>query len=222
MDQSDLFLPYDGVKIAQSSALKRSVDFYNFMNQRRSVRMFSSEFVPKEIIENIIRTASTAPSGANKQPWKFHAIANPVLKKKIREAAEAEEYKNYNGRMNEEWLDDLKVFGTDWHKEFLEIAPWLIVVSRVIYNDENGARSSNYYINESVGIATGFLLSAIHDAGLVALTHTPSPMGFLMKTLERPENERAFLLIPVGYASGDAKVPNIKRKELPEIAVFYE
>ena len=222
MNESPDFIKYEAQNFSEMDALERSKSFYDYMNTRRSLRMFSDKKVARELIENIILTASTAPSGANKQPWIFNAISNKEIKSKIRQAAEEEEYKNYHGRMNEEWLQDLKPFATDWNKEFLEIAPWLIVVSRVIHNEEQGQKSSNYYINESVGIATGMLLSAIHHAGLVALTHTPSPMGFLMNVLGRPKNERAFLLIPVGHAASNAQVPNIQRKGLKDIAVFYE
>jgi iodotyrosine deiodinase len=169
----------------------------------------------------LIKTASTAPSGAHKQPWHFCAIHNSELKAKIRLAAEEEEYENYHGRMSEEWIDDLKPFGTDWHKEFLEIAPWLIVVFRKVHDVVDGKKSKNYYVQESVGIATGMLLTAIHNAGLVSLTHTPSPMNFLSKVLERPENEKPFLLIPVGYAAEGSTVPDLKRKSLDEISTFY-
>lgn len=203
--------------------LRRSEVFYELMNCRRSLRMFSDRPVPRELIENLIRTASTAPSGAHKQPWTFCAVSDPVLKAQIREAAEKEEYESYNGRMSEEWLKDLEPLGTDWHKPFLEIAPWLIVVFKKAYDlDEQGERQKCYYVNESVGLAAGFLLAAIHNAGLVSLTHTPSPMNFLQKILERPDNERPFLLIPVGYAAEDATVPDLVRKPLEQVSVFYE
>ncbi len=203
--------------------LERSRSFYKFMDRRRSLRMFSDKPVPKELIENLIRTASSAPSGAHKQPWTFCAVSDPAIQSKIREAAEAEEYESYNGRMSDEWLEDLKQFGTDWHKPFLEIAPWLIIVFKKAYEiDENGERHKCYYVNESVGLAAGFLLAAIHNAGLVSLTHTPSPMNFLQKILNRPENERPFLLIPVGYPAEDAVVPDLQRKPLEQVAVFYE
>lgn len=184
--------------------------------------MFSDREVPREVIEQLILAASTAPSGAHKQPWTFCAVSDPIIKKAIREAAEEEEYRSYHGRMSDEWLQDLQPLGTDWHKPFLEVAPWLIVVFRQIFGVEEGARRTNYYVNESVGLACGFLLTAIHHAGLVALTHTPSPMNFLSKILNRPDNERPFLLIPVGYPPKDATVPALKRKELAEIAQFYE
>ena len=217
------FIPFEPVRLNEPEMLERSRSFYTFMNRRRSLRMFSDKPVPKEIIENVVRTASTAPSGAHKQPWTFCVVSDPVIKAKIREAAEAEEYESYNGRMSEEWLEDLKPFGTDWHKPFLEISPWLIVVFKKAYGlDENGEKHKCYYVNESVGLAAGMLLAAIHNAGLVSLTHTPSPMNFLQKILDRPENERPFLLIPVGYPAEDAVVPDLQRKPLEQVAVFYE
>lgn len=202
--------------------LQRSTDFYRVMQSRRSVRHFDSEPVPRQVIENIIKTAGTAPSGAHKQPWTFAAISNAGLKSKIREAAEKEEQLNYSGRMSDEWLRDLAPLGTDAHKEFLEIAPWLIVVFKKAYDLVDGEKRKNYYVNESVGLAAGFLLAAVHQAGLVALTHTPSPMDFLSQILKRPANERAFLLIPVGFAAKDAQVPDIKRKEPNQIVQWYE
>lgn len=209
---------YDAEEMKQ-----RSQAFFEKVDKRRSLRMFSDREVPREVIENIIKAASTAPSGANKQPWTFCAIANPAIKKQIREAAEKEEYENYHNRMSDEWLDDLKKFGTDWHKPFLETVPWLIVVFRKIYDiDENGTKQNNYYVNESVGLAAGFLLLAIHHAGLVALTHTPSPMNFLAKILQRPSNEKPFLLIPVGYPADEAEVPDIQRKSLEAMSIFFE
>jgi nitroreductase len=193
------------------------------MNRRRSLRYFSDKPLPREVIENLIKTASTAPSGAHKQPWTFCAVSDPAIKSQIREAAEKEEYESYNGRMSEEWLRDLAPLGTDWHKPFLEIAPWLIVVFKKAYElDGNGEKRKCYYVNESVGLAAGFLLAAIHHAGLVSLTHTPSPMNFLQKILDRPDNERPFLLIPVGYPAEAAEVPDLRRKSLGEVAVFYE
>ncbi|WP_373512952.1 nitroreductase family protein [Persicitalea sp.] len=198
-------------------------DYHYFMEKRRSLRFFSDHPVSREAIEQIIMSASTAPSGAHKQPWTFCAVSNSGIKSKIRAAAEAEEYRSYNGRMSEEWLRDLQPFGTDWRKPFLETAPWLIIVFRQIYGlGEAGEKQTHYYVNESVGIACGFLLTAIHQAGLVALTHTPSPMDFLTKLLERPANERPFLLIPVGYAAPDATVPDLRRKSSEEVIAWYE
>ncbi|MFY0673041.1 MAG: nitroreductase family protein [Bacteroidia bacterium] len=202
--------------------LKKSRSFFEEMDTRRTIRHFSSKHVPKKVIENIVRTASTAPSGAHKQPWTFAIVSNPEIKAKIREAAEKEEQLNYHGRMSDVWLRDLAPLGTDEHKPFLEIAPYLIIVFKKAVDIVEGEKRKNYYVNESVGLASGFLLTAIHNAGLCSLTHTPSPMGFLDKILERPENERAFLLIPVGYAAENAEVPDIKRKELDEISVWYE
>lgn len=216
------FIPYRNSTYEGEELLQRVKDFYQFMNQRRSLRMFSDKPVPKQVIEDIIMTASSAPSGAHKQPWTFCAIANPEVKARIREAAEQEEHINYHGRMSDTWLEDLKVFDTNEHKPFLETAPWLIVVCKRAYEEDGGEKKHNYYVNESVGIASGFLLTAIHHAGLVALTHTPSPMNFLMKVLNRPANERPFLLIPVGYPAKDAVVPDIQRKPPEDVIVYYE
>ena len=190
--------------------------FYDVMRQRRSVRMFSDRPVAVEAIEWIIRSAGTAPSGANKQPWRFVAVSDPTLKGRIREAAEAEEREFYERRASEEWLRDLAPLETGPDKAFLEVAPWLIVVFKLVKTDDGGLV---YYLNESVGIACGFLLAAIHHAGLVALTHTPSPMGFLSRVLDRPDNERPFLLIPVGYPADDCVVPDIARKPIEQIMV---
>jgi nitroreductase len=190
--------------------------FYEVMRRRRSVRMFSDRPVSRETIEWCVRSAGTAPSGANKQPWRFIAVSDPGMKRRIREAAEAEEREFYSRRAGQEWLKDLEPFETNPDKPFLEIAPWLIVVMKMMKTDDG---KQVYYVNESVGIATGMLLSAIHHAGLVSLTHTPSPMGFLAKVLGRPEHERPFLLIPVGYPSADCVVPDIGRKEIGEILV---
>lgn len=192
------------------------------MAARRSVRHFADTPVAREIIENIVATAATAPSGANKQPWHFCIVSDPDMKAKIREAAEKEEYENYHGRMSEEWLKDLEPFGTDWRKPFLTTAPWLIVVFKKPYDlGPNGEKRKNYYVNESVGIACGMLITAIHNAGLVTLTHTPSPMNFLERLLDRPKNERAYLLLPVGRPAEGATVPNIRRKEFNEVTTWY-
>lgn len=216
------FKPYDGLTFGEKETQKRAQDHRAFMDKRRSVRMFSERPLPEGVLEDLIMTGSSAPSGANKQPWTFCVITDPAVKSKIREAAEKEEYENYHGRMSEEWLDDLKKFGTDWHKEFLEVAPALVVIFKKAYDlDENGEKSKNYYVNESVGLAAGFFLSAVHQAGLVSLTHTPSPMNFLQKLLGRPENERPFLLVPVGYPAEGAEVPIIKRKTSDQVIVKY-
>jgi len=195
--------------------------FFEWMNTRRTVRDFSDKSIPEKIIETIILSASTAPSGAHKQPWTFCVVKNPEVKKQIRIAAEKEEKESYENRMTDEWLRDLQPIGTDWHKPFLETAPYLIVVFKRSYELENNHyKHQNYYTTESCGIACGFLLTAIHDAGLVALTHTPSPMNFLSKILNRPVNEKPFLLIPVGYPAEECWVPDLKRKNISEICVW--
>ena len=207
---------------SQEIVLKRSDQFYHWMNKRRTVREFSNREIPRRVIDNILLTASTAPSGAHKQPWTFCIVSDPHIKSKIRKAAEREEYQGYSERMSEEWLEALKPIGTDWRKPFLEVAPYLIIVFKRIYEiGENGEKKNNYYVNESLGLACGFLLTAIHNAGLVALTHTPSPMNFLAKILQRPENERPFLLIPMGYPAEEVFVPKLERKSLKDIAVYY-
>ena len=185
------------------------------------MRFYDKTEVPQSTIEELISLAASAPSGANKQPWHFVAVQDPVVKKQIREAAEEEEKAFYGGRASEEWLDDLKPFATNWQKPFLEDAPWLIVVFRKNYDlNDDGSKAKNYYVQESVGIACGFLIAAIHAAGLATLTHTPSPMGFLSKILGRPANEKPFLLLPIGYPAEDATVPNISKKTLDEISDF--
>lgn len=215
------FIPYVHAADKSLNPDQSALGNYLFMNQRRSVRDFSDKPVPESVIKNLILAAGTAPSGAHKQPWTFCAVSNTELKKAIREAAEKEEYDNYHGRMSEEWVRDLAPLGTDWKKGFLEIAPWLIIVFKKPFELVDGQKHKNYYVSESVGIACGFLIQAIHEAGLICLTHTPSPMNFLQKILERPEEEKAFLLVPVGYPAADAMVPDIKRKKLEEIAAFY-
>jgi iodotyrosine deiodinase len=216
------FIPFKHRPLTAAEQLARSTAFFEKLNQRRTVRDFSDRTVELKVMEQIIKTASTAPSGAHKQPWTFCLVSSPELKRKIRLAAEEEEKENYNGRMNEEWLNDLAPFGTDWKKPFLERVPYLIVVFKKAYELIDGKKRNNYYVTESVGLATGMLLAAIHEAGLVSLTHTPSPMNFLKSVLQRPENERPFLLIPVGYPEEGAVVPDIQRKALQEIMVHYE
>lgn len=212
---------YPPVKSREES-LAASKAFLESMQQRRSIRHFSDQPVAKEIIDTILLTAGTAPSGAHKQPWKFCAVQDSSLKAQIRKAAEQEEYESYNSRMPESWLKDLAPLGTDWQKPFLEDAPWLIVVMKRVYElDETGKKHNNYYVNESVGIACGMLISAIHQAGLITLTHTPSPMNFLAQLLKRPANERPYLLLPVGYPADKVYVPDIERKQLAETSVFY-
>lgn len=216
------FIKYEKETYTEEKVIRKADEFYAFMDKRRTVRDFSDKPIPKKVIEDIILTASTAPSGAHKQPWTFCAVSNPDLKKLIRIGAEKEEKENYESRMSAEWKADLEQFATDHNKPFLEIAPWLIVVFKKSYNEEIlGERTQNYYAVESTGIATGMLLTAIHNAGLVALTHTPSPMNFLGAMLERPRNEKPFLLIPVGYPADETYVPDITRKPLEEIAHFY-
>lgn len=217
--------PYIQLKhqhLSEKDMVEKSLHYYEEMDRRRSVRDFSDKAIPKEVIENIIKTASTAPSGAHKQPWTFCVVSTPEMKKKIREAAEKEEYESYNNRMSDRWLKDLEPLGTDWHKSFLETVPYLIIVFKKVYEEVSGEKSNNYYVNESVGIACGFLISAIHQAGLATLTHTPSPMNFLTELLNRPKNERPFLLLPVGYPAEETFVPAIERKALEEVSIFYE
>lgn len=213
-------IPYKRLADSAEVVEQKSLEFYKFLNERRSVRDFSDQEVPRSVIENLIRTASTAPSGAHKQPWKFVAVSDPEIKKRIRAAAEAEEMEFYNHRATEEWLKDLEPLGTNWSKPFLQTAPWLIVVFKEVYDDLPEGRRKNYYVQESVGIASGFLIAAIHNAGLATLTHTPSPMNFLSDILQRPSNEKPFLLLPVGYPSPHAQVPDLERKPLEEVSVF--
>lgn len=216
------FIPYHPTFTPSEADLgTRSRDYYAFMNTRRTIRDFSDRPVPREVIETLVMTASTAPSGANKQPWTFCVVGDPDLKRRIREAAEAEEYRSYTSRMSAEWLEDLAPLGTDWQKPFLETAPWLIIVFRRIYETRGDQKRQNYYVMESVGLAGGFLLAAIHHAGLVALTHTPSPMDFLTKLLNRPANEKPFLLVPVGYPAGTVQVPDIQRKAPQDVVVWF-
>jgi len=199
----------------------RSETFLNEMSKRRSIRTFSDRSVPIEIIYNCIQTAASAPSGANKQPWQFVVVKDPAVKAKIRQAAELEEKEFYRHRATKEWLEDLNQFGTDWHKPFLDIAPYLIVVFKQAYDiKDDGSQRKNYYVNESVGIASGFLLAALHHAGLATLTHTPSPMNFLGEILNRPPNEKASLLIPVGYPAADTTVPELIKKPLEEVSTI--
>ena len=195
--------------------------FFQKVSSRRSVRDFSSDDFPIDIIKNCIKSASTAPSGANKQPWHFVIVKDPIIKRKIRKAAEIEEKKFYGGRAPKEWLDDLNQFGTDWNKPFLEEAPYLIVVfSKKFDINDDGTNTKNYYVSESVGIASGLLLTALHNAGLVTLTHTPSPMAFLSDILNRPPSDKPYLIIPVGFPSENAEVPNIKKKTFKEICTI--
>ena len=195
--------------------------FFQRLSSRRSVRDFSTDDFPIDIIKNCIKSASTAPSGANKQPWHFVVVKDPIIKRKIRKAAEIEEKEFYEVRAPKEWLDDLNQFGTDWNKPFLEKAPYLIVVfSKKFDINDDGTKRKNYYVSESVGIASGLLLAALHNAGLVTLTHTPSPMAFLSDILNRPPSDKPYLIIPVGFPSENAEVPNIKKKTFKEICTI--
>ncbi len=215
------FVPLHWNRVPESAQLAAIGEFEAVMRRRRTVRHFSPEPVALELIERAITVAGTAPSGAHQQPWRFVVVSDPVKKREIRLAAEAEERENYEHRFPPEWLEALAPFGTDWHKEFLEVAPYLIVVFRLDYGlNEEEQKTKHYYVSESVGIATGFLLAALHVAGLATLTHTPNPMGFLTRICGRPANERAFLLIPVGYPADRAQVPDLERKPLEEIRVL--
>ena len=206
------FERYSFKKKSRQDMITQSNELMRVMLNRRSIRDFSSEKIPEMVIKNVLKTAMAAPSGANKQPWKFVVVKDENIKKKIRIAAEKEEKKFYEHRATEEWLKDLNKFGTDWNKPFLENAPALIIVFRQSYDNSGGGKRKNYYVNESVGIACGFLLMALQNAGLVSLTHTPSPMGFLERILKRPKNEKAYLLIPVGFPAENAEVPILNKK----------
>lgn len=220
--KSDGRIELDFSHITDEEMLKKSELFYLFMNKRRSVRNFSDKKLPEGIIDKLILTAGTAPSGANMQPWHFAIVQSPETKKKIRIAAEKEEKEFYTGKAPEEWLNALSVLGTDWRKPFLEKAPALIVIFEKKYSvDEKGNKIKHYYTKESVGIACGMMISAVHNAGLVSLTHTPSPMNFLNGILGRPENEKPYLILVIGYPGKDVMVPDIKRKQLGEISSFH-
>ncbi len=220
MEKNFIPLP-DYKKYSEKEMITRSENFFNEIKRRRTVRDFSNEKVPKEIIENCIKAAGTAPNGANLQPWHFVVISDPEIKKKIRIGAEEEEHEFYSKRAPKEWLDALEPLGTDENKPFLETAPYLIAIFSKSYDVlSDGRQVKNYYAIESTGIATGFLIAAIHNAGLVSLTHTPSPMNFLNEILDRPKNERPFLLLVVGYPAEETKVPDLKKKNLDEIANF--
>lgn len=215
------FEPLVFERLPPETMRERARAYFEELDRRRTTRHFSREDVPRELVELAIRSASTAPSGAHKQPWHFVAVSDPGIKAQMREAAEREEGDNYGGRMSPEWLDALAPLGTDAIKAHITDAPWTIVVFKKPYElRADGTRAKNYYVDESVGIACGMLIAAIHHMGLVTLTHTPSPMGFLAKLLGRPENERAYLLLPVGYPAADAEVPAIRRKPLEDVATF--
>jgi iodotyrosine deiodinase len=217
------FIPLAHTRLSPDDSLQHARTFEAHMQRRRTTRHFSTEPVPRALIELAIRTAGTAPSGAHQQPWTFVAISDPVLQARIREAAEAEERANYAERMTPEWLAALAPLGTDAVKAHLTDAPWLVVLFRQSYGlNDDGSKRTHYYSQESCGIAAGFFIAAIHTMGLVTLTHTPSPMGFLSEVLGRPVNEKAFLVLPVGYPAAEARVPDLERKGLEAISVWYD
>ena len=227
--EKETSIPLEFERLKPQQQLERAREFLALMRRRRTVRAFSPDAVPLEIITLAIETAGSAPSGANQQPWQFVVVGDVAMKRRIRLAAEEEERANYERRFPDEWKVALEPLGTDWHKEFLEIAPYLIAVFKMDYgispspvNDGTIVRSKHYYVNESVGIAVGLLLAALHNAGLATLTHTPSPMGFLAEILGRPKNEKPYLLIPVGYPAEGARVPNITKKPLDEIMILID
>jgi len=217
-------VPYRRPRPTEGDALERARSFRSEMAERRSVRVFSADPVPRELIELAIMTAASAPSGAHQQPWTFVAVSDPAVKHRIRMAAEAEEHRNYEGgRMPQEWRDAIAPLATDWRKPFLDIAPWIVVLFEQVHGwFPDGSVRKHYYARESVGIACGLFIAAIHRMGLATLTHTPSPMGFLARGLDRPKNERPFVLLPVGYPADDCRVPDLSRKSIAEVAVFVE
>ncbi len=217
------FIPLKFEHLQSEESQQRAEEFYALMNRRRTVRHFAPDPLPPGLLETLIHTAGTAPSGAHQQPWRFVVVTDPNLKRRLREAAEAEEREFYERRATAEWLADLAPLGTDSHKEFLETAPAIVVVFRIDYERrDDGSVRKHYYVTESVGIAVGMFLAAAHVAGLATLTHTPSPMGFLNELLHRPTNERAFVVIPVGYPAPDARVPDLTRKPLADIVQYNE
>lgn len=219
----DGFIPLDWSQLPKQEMETRANALFQQMNSRRTTRHFSKKKVPRELIEKAIMCGSTAPSGAHLQPWTFVAVSNSEMKSKMRDAAELEEQKTYTERMPEAWQEVLQPLGTDAVKEHMTDAPWLVVLFRQSKRlRENGEQGPTYYSTESCGIAAGMFIHAIHNMGLVTLTHTPSPMGFLREILDRPNHEHAMLVMPVGYPAGDAKVPDISRKELADVAVFFE
>lgn len=215
---------YEWNRLSTADQRRRAAELFAELDARRSVRHFSDRAVPRSLIEMAIRIASTAPSGARRQPWQFVAISDPQTRRAIRVAAEKEEYAFYEGgRAPEEWLAALQPLGTHWEKPFLEIVPWIVVVFEEVSTEtDEGGKLRNYYTKESVGIACGMFIAALHHMGLATLTHTPSPMGFLRDILQRPRNERPFMLFPVGYPADDCHVPDLRRKSLEEVAVFFE
>lgn len=223
-DHAYPFVPYRLPRPTDDELVARGKARYEELNARRSVRAFAPDPIPRACIEWAIRCAGTAPSGAHRQPWRFVAVSNPSVKRRIREAAEEEERVSYEGgRMPPEWLEALAPLGTGWRKEYLETAPWIVVCFREMHGlREDGSKATNYYISESVGIACGFFIAAIHAMGLATLTHTPSPMQFLSEILGVPENWKPFILFPIGHPASDALVPDLKRKDLSEIARWVE
>jgi nitroreductase len=214
------FVPLDFERLPEAEQLSRSRAFLKGMRRRRTVRHFSSEPVPYELVENAIATAATAPSGAHQQPWTFVVVSDPARKRRIRRAAEEEERRSYESRMPDEWLEALRPLGTDWRKPHIEDAPFVVVVFEQAYGvAADGSKLKHYYVRESVGIAVGFLLASLHAAGLATLTHTPSPMAFLRDILDRPVNERPYVLVPVGYPADGCTVPVLERKPLNEVLV---
>jgi iodotyrosine deiodinase len=223
MADADRHLPFEFTRNPEADMTAAGRQLLERLQSRRSIRFFSADPVPRECIELAIRVAGTAPSGANRQPWHFAAVSDPEVKRRIRIAAEAEEREFYEGgRTPDEWLEALAPLGTAWEKPFLESAPWLVAVFKEISGrDEAGSKITNYYVNESVGIACGLFITAIHEIGLATLTHTPQPMRFLSEILERPSNERPFILFPVGYPADDCTVPDISKKGLDEISSWF-
>ncbi len=216
-----IFEPLQFRRLPPAEMLRRARDYYAELDARRTTRHFSTEPVPRELIELAVRSAGTAPSGAHRQPWSFVAVADAALKAAIRAAAEREEHENYHGRMPPEWLAALAPLGTDEHKAHITDAPWVVVAFKQSYGlAPDGQRLKNYYVDESLGIACGMFIAAVHHMGLCTLTHTPSPMGFLAELLARPPNEKAYLLMPVGYPAFDAQVPAIRRKPIDEILAW--
>lgn len=222
MDSTYPFVPYRPERIDPADSRQRAEAFYQRMDERRSVRDFTDDPVPRALLERAIETASTAPSGAHRQPWRFVAVSDPAIKREIRIAAEREEYESYEGgRMPADWIEALRPLGTTWRKPFLETVPWIVVVFEELYGfDDAGEKRKNYYVPQSVGIACGLFIAALHEMGLATLTHTPSPMRFLQQILGRPKNEKPYILFPIGYPAPDAQVPDLRRKALDEVALW--
>jgi iodotyrosine deiodinase len=214
-------IPYETIRLSPEEQHDRADTFFEEMNRRRSVRMFSDRAVPRHLIEQAVRTASTAPSGAHRQPWTFVLTGDLEVKCLIREAAEQEERVNYEGgRLPAHWREALEPLGTDWHKEFLEVVPWVVVLFEQRYGvNDDGSKRHHFYVKESCGIAAGLFIAALHHMGLATLTHTPSPMAFLTKLLGRPESERPFCMFPIGYPAEDCVVPDLRRKPLDDVMV---